>query len=131
MTTALLRFVLFLAAALVPSVAAAVPASVKDALAEYVAAGKSLVAVLDGIKDVNTAKAAQPNLSAALDRFNAAKSNLQKLSLDQANKEHQDAMKTMMGDVASVSSQLSAQTQRIQKLPQVMKLLQDTLAKLS
>lgn len=131
MTTALLRFVLFLAAALVPSVAAAAPASVKDALAEYVAAGKSLVAVLDGIKDVNTAKAAQPNLSAALDRFNAAKSNLQKLSLDQANKEHQDAMKTMMGDVASVSSQLSAQTQRIQKLPQVMKLLQDTLAKLS
>jgi len=130
-TTALLRFVLFLAAALVPSVAAAVPASVKDALAEYVAAGKSLVAVLDGIKDVNTAKAAQPNLSAALDRFNAAKSNLQKLSLDQANKEHQDAMKTMMGDVASVSSQLSAQTQRIQELPQVMKLLQDTLAKLS
>ena len=131
MTTALLRFVLFLAAALVPSVAAAAPASVKDALAEYVAAGKSLVAVLDGIKDVNTAKAAQPNLSAAIDRFNAAKSNLQKLSLDQANKEHQDAMKTMMGDVASVSSQLSAQTQRIQKLPQVMKLLQDTLAKLS
>ena len=131
MTTALLRFVLFLAAALVPSVAAAAPASVKDALAEYVAAGKSLVAVLDGIKDVNTAKAAQPNLSAALDRFNAAKSNLQKLKLDQANKEHQDAMKTMMGDVASVSSQLSAQTQRIQKLPQVMKLLQDTLAKLS
>lgn len=131
MTTALLRFVLFLAAALVPSVAAAAPASVKDALAEYVAAGKSLVAVLDGIKDVNTAKAAQPNLSAAIDRFNAAKSNLQKLSLDQANKEHQDALKTMMGDVASVSSQLSAQTQRIQKLPQVMKLLQDTLAKLS
>ena len=131
MTTALLRFVLFLAAALVPSVASAAPASVKDALAEYVAAGKSLVAVLDGIKDVNTAKAAQPNLSAAIDRFNAAKSNLQKLSLDQANKEHQDAMKTMMGDVASVSSQLSAQTQRIQKLPQVMKLLQDTLAKLS
>ena len=131
MTTALLRFVLFLAAALVPSVAAAAPASVKDALAEYVAAGKSLVAVLDGIKDVNTAKAAQPNLSAAIDRFNAAKSNLQKLNLDQANKEHQDAMKTMMGDVASVSSQLSAQTQRIQKLPQVMKLLQDTLAKLS
>jgi len=130
-TTALLRFVLFLAAALVPSVAAAAPASVKDALAEYVAAGKSLVAVLDGIKDVNTAKAAQPNLSAALDRFNAAKSNLQKLKLDQANKEHQDAMKTMMGDVASVSSQLSAQTQRIQELPQVMKLLQDTLAKLS
>jgi hypothetical protein len=130
-TTALPRFVLFLAAALVPSVAAAAPASVKDALAEYVAAGKSLVAVLDGIKDLNTAKAAQPNLSAAIDRFNAAKSNLQKLSLDQANKEHQDAMKTMMGDVASVSSQLSAQTQRIQKLPQVMKLLQDTLAKLS
>jgi len=120
-----------LAAALVPSVAAAAPASVKDALAEYVAAGKSLVAVLDGIKDVNTAKAAQPNLSAAIDRFNAAKSNLQKLNLDQANKEHQDAMKTMMGDVASVSSQLSAQTQRIQELPQVMKLLQDTLAKLS
>ena len=131
MTTALLRFVLFLAAELVPSVASAAPASVKDALAEYVAAGKSLVAVLDGIKDVNTAKAAQPNLSAAIDRFNAAKSNLQKLSLDQANKEHQDAMKTMMEDVASVSSQLSAQTQRIQKMPQVMKLLQDTLAKLS
>ena len=131
MTTALLRFVLFLAAALGPSVASAAPASVKDALAEYVAAGKSLVAVLDGIKDVNTAKAAQPNLSAAIDRFNAAKNNLQKLSLDQANKEHQDAIKTMMEDVASVSSQLSAQTQRIQKLPQVMKLLQDTLAKLS
>ena len=125
------RFVLLLAAALLPSLTAGATVAHKDALAEFVAAGKSLIAVLDEVKDVKTAKAAQSNLQAAVVRFNAAKASLKQLKFDQTNPEHQAAVKTATQDMITISSQLNDDLKRIRRLPQVQNLLASTLAQLS
>jgi len=125
------RYVLILAAASVASVTPGATVAHKDALAEYVAAGKSLLAVLDGVKNVNTAQAAQSNLQAAVVRFNAAKASLKQLNFDQTNPEHQAAVKAVTQDLIAISSQLNDDLKRIRRLPQVQKLLASTLSQLS
>jgi hypothetical protein len=130
MTITLPRFVL-LVAALLPSLAAGAPSPHQNALNEYVAAGKSLIAILDSVKDVDTAKAAQTNLLAAVARFNAAKAGLKKLKFEETNLEHQNAVKAATQDMTAITAKVSDHVNRVRRLPQVQKLLASTLAQLS
>jgi hypothetical protein len=130
MTITFNRFVLLLAA-LLPSLAAGAPSPQHgNALTEYVAAGKSLHAVLDSVKDVDTATAAKDSLFAAVVRYNAAKASLRNLKFEENNPEHQNLIQAATQDMATISLQVNNDVQRIRTLPQVQKLLASTLKQL-
>ena len=118
---------ILIASAVISSLAAASTPH-ENAIAEYVAAGNSLITVLTGIKDVNTAKAAQTNLQGAMVRFNAAKDALNKLNFDKSDPAHLAAVKNATTDLQGIGVRLSAEMARIRKLPQVRRTLQQTLA---
>jgi len=124
------RFILIAAAVVSGLTAAPAPSPQQNAINEYIAAGNALITVLTGIKDVNTAKAAQTNLLGAVVRFNAAKATLKKLTFDQSNPEHQTAINNATPNLGGIGAGISAQLARLRASPKVQQTLQQTLAML-
>ena len=119
----------FSACLLIAAIASAAPHA-REPLTEYIKATASLTKTLATVKDVDTAKAANPALLGGIARVNAAKARLKSTTPDQANPDDQTLVKEKMQEMQTVSGQLAAEIKRIQTMPNAYKELATTLAKL-
>src|SRR5437879_3459358 len=101
------RISLFVIFALVMGAVAPAAVPHHGALAEYAAAGNALIKLLADVKDEATATTAQPFVATAVTRYNAARAALKKLTFDQANAEHKNAVEHAAKEIQDVSTRLA------------------------